>query len=147
MSRGPHIGDIEKEIQDRSDNKDPGLKIKGLDKKYVTTYEGYKVFEVDSEWIRNNLDVIFGSGGHGRVHTFIPQDEVWIAKGYNADYQARCIIHECHEHGKMKDLPYYHAHQSSQKEEFMRPEDQVKLKEAILNARKSNHGISDLKKR
>ena len=142
MVRGPHIGDIEREIQNRSGKKDPDLKISGLDKKYLTTFKGFKVYEVDSEWIRNNLDVIFGTGGHGRVHTFIPKDEVWIAKGCNHNYQARCIIHEANEYAKMAKLPYYQAHKNSQKEEFLHPEEEKELV-AILKRRK--FGISNLK--
>ena len=142
MVRGPHIGDIEREIQQRASKKDESLKISGLDKKYITDYKGFKVYEVDGEWIRNNIDVIYGSGGHGRVHTFIPNDEIWISKGHNSSYQARTIIHEINEYGKMKDLPYYHAHKNSQKEEFLHPEDEEMLKK-ILDRKK--HGISDLK--
>ena len=143
MTRGPSIGDIEKDIQERSSKKDPRLEIGGLEKKYITNYKGFKVYEVDGEWIRNNLDVIFGSGGHGRVHTFIPNDEVWIARGYSADYQARCIIHEANEYGKMTNLPYWHAHQNSQKEEFLHSKDEARLKEALLG--KDRHGIGELK--
>ena len=145
MSRGPSIGDIEKDIQQRADNKDPNLKIKGLEKNFVTNYKGFKVYIVDGDWVRNNLDVIFGSGGHGRVHTFIPKDEIWISKGYNSDYQARCIIHESHEFGLMNKLPYYHAHKNSQKEEFLHSEDEAKLKE-ILD-KKNTYGISSLKEK
>ena len=141
--RGPHIGDIERKIQERADNKDPKLKILGLEKDYVTTFKGFKVYEVDGEWIRNNLDVIFGSGGHGRVHTFIPKGEIWIAKGYNTHYQARCILHEANEFKLMNRLPYYHAHKNSQKEEFLHPEEEEKLVK-ILERRKK-HGIGNLK--
>lgn len=141
--RGPHIGDIEREIQERAGKKDPNLKIGGLEKKYVTTFKGFKVFIVDAEWIRNNLDVIFGSGGHGRVHTFIPKDEIWIAKGYNDSYQARCIIHEAVEYGKMSKVPYYQAHKTAQKEEFLHPDEESALVKALTRVK---HGISDLKK-
>ena len=131
MARGPTIGDIEKDIQDRAENKDPDLKINGIDKQYVTTYKNFKVYLVDSEWVINNLDVLFGSGGHGRVHTFIPNNEIWISKERNSDYQARCIIHEYNEFKEMSKLPYYQAHKSSQKEEFLHPGDELILKNII----------------
>ena len=143
MVRGPAIGDIEKDIQERANKKDSKLKIIGLNKEYITTYKDFKVYLVDTEWIRNNLDVIFGSGGHGKVHTFIPNNEIWVSRERDSDYQARCIIHESNEFKEMSNLPYYQAHKSSQKEEFLHPEDEARLKK-ILDSKKS-HGISNLK--
>lgn len=77
------------------------------------------------------------------MHTFIPKDEIWIAKGYNSDYQARCIIHEFTEFKKMNAIPYYQAHKHAQKQEFLHGEDESILRDKINKIKK--YGISDLK--
>jgi hypothetical protein len=69
---------MEKDIQKRSAKKDPNFKLAGFIKEYVMDYKGIKVYLVDGEWIRNNISVVFGHGGHGLVHEFIPLDECWI---------------------------------------------------------------------
>jgi len=71
--------DLEKDIQVRAKNKDRSFRIKGKWKKFVKLVSGYKVFAVNGKWIRTNLCVYFGHGGHGFVHEFIPLDEIWIS--------------------------------------------------------------------
>ncbi len=118
MARSPnYISEVEKDIQDRSSSKDKGLKIKGLKKDYIFDQGKFKIYEVDGEWIRNNLYVNYGTGGHGKVHSFIPNNEVWIEKNKKSEYKARTIIHEINEFKKMNKLPYYHAHKNSMKVE------------------------------
>jgi len=72
------VDDIDKAVRSRWHLKDSDLEIKGLDKKLIEERDGFKIYEVDGEWIRNNLDVGFGTGGHGLVHSYIPLDEVWV---------------------------------------------------------------------
>lgn len=72
------LEDIEKSIQHRSKNKDPNFILSGHWKAFKKEQNGLKVFAVDGEWIRNNLSILFGHGGHGCVHEFIPLDEIWI---------------------------------------------------------------------
>ncbi len=72
------INDIDSAVRSRYNLKDPDFEIKGLDKKLIEERDGFKIYEVDGEWIRNNIDVGFGTGGHGLVHSYIPMDEVWV---------------------------------------------------------------------
>jgi len=113
------------------------------DKTFWLYNNGWKVFyckreEVDvwlvnSEWVRNNLSVIFGHGGHGYVHEFIPLNEIWIdPKHYHTNlYDCGCnkkeereetietlIAHELTERKLMsKGVPFYKAHQIALKKE------------------------------
>ena len=129
--------DIEDDVQNRAQNKDPKFKLEGKWKKFKENREGYKVFTVDGEWVRNNLSIIFGHGGHGLVHEFIPHDEIWIASHhYNIktpnganikcgcnlgnqkvsdEYYLSCTIHEIAENIMMKkeNLNYWTAHNIS----------------------------------
>lgn len=69
---------IEKEIRLKGSKKDKKFVLKGPWKKFVRKQDGFSVYAVDGNWIRTNLSVIFGHGGHGFVHEFIPHDEIWI---------------------------------------------------------------------
>jgi len=129
--------DLEDDIQVRSQKKDKKFKLGGKWKRFKENREGFKVFTVDGEWVRNNLSVIFGHGGHGLVHEFIPHDEIWIAshhyniKGLNGEsvkcgcnkgnqkvsdeYYDSCAIHEIAENimMKTKKMNYWTAHNIS----------------------------------
>lgn len=70
---------IENDVKARAKKKDPNFCLSGQWKKFVRKEQGLKVYAVDGEWVRNNLSIIFGHGGHGYVHEFIPLGEVWIA--------------------------------------------------------------------
>jgi len=71
--------DIEADIQSRAEKKDPDFQLSGNWKRFLRMQDGYWIYTVDGEWVRNNLSIIFGHGGHGRVHEFIPLDEIWVA--------------------------------------------------------------------
>lgn len=111
---------IENDIQGRYKKKDKDFKLSGKWKKYREKQDGYKVYVVDGEWVRNNLSIIFGMGGHGVVHEFIPIDEIWVADVHTdgekatADYLTSCIVHEIHECELMKKgKEYWPSHQSA----------------------------------
>lgn len=128
--------EIEKEIQDRGWNKDKTFLPTGPWKSHIKQIEGFTIFAVDGEWVRNNLSVIFGHGGHGLVHEFIPLNEVWVSTHHynNASYSCGCtrnrggkvtskffhevIKHEIAEFKEMeKGTPYWQAHQIANKQE------------------------------
>lgn len=122
--------EIEKSIQLRGYKKDKSFKLLGNWKHYRGYYESFIIYEVDGEWIRNNLSIIFGHGGHGLVHEFIPLNEIWIESYHhkNKFYQCSCknvkktvrvsnkfyketIKHEIVEFLEMlKGIPYWKAH-------------------------------------
>jgi len=70
---------LERVIQHRAKDKDKSFVPKGAWKKFVRKQDGYKVYEVDGTWVRTNLCVYFGHGGHEKVHEFIPKGEIWIS--------------------------------------------------------------------
>jgi hypothetical protein len=119
---------LECKIQKTALKKDKKLRLKGYWKKFTRKEEGLKVYTVDGEWVRNNLSVIFGHGGHGYVHEFIPNDEIWISSTHFEDcgcdnlknknqqvsqaYFDSTTIHEILEFKKMKKgANYWKAHQ------------------------------------
>lgn len=71
--------ELELEIQRRENKKDRSFKLCGKWKRFLRIQDGLKVYAVDGKWIRNNLSVIFGHGGHGYVHEFIPKNEIWVS--------------------------------------------------------------------
>ncbi len=70
---------MEEEIQRRAKKKDTGFILSGRWKKFVRKQNGFSIYAVNGEWIRNNLSIFFGHGGHGLVHEFIPLDEIWMS--------------------------------------------------------------------
>ena len=72
------VNEIDTAVRSRWHLKDKKLDIGGLPKELIGKKDGFKIYEVDGEWIKNNLDVGFGTGGHGLVHSYIPMDEVWV---------------------------------------------------------------------
>lgn len=109
--------ELELEIQKRGSKKDKKFILTGKWKKLVRNQEGFKVFKVDGEWVRNNLSAIFGTGGHGYVHEFIPVDEIWIVthhlegKKVSQEYFNSTVIHEISELKEMKKgLIFWKAH-------------------------------------
>ena len=74
--------DLEEEIQKRAEKRDKGFILSGRWKIFIREEDDFLIFAVDEVWIQTNLCVIFGHGGHGYVHEFIPvrpRPEIWIA--------------------------------------------------------------------
>lgn len=135
------ISQLEKATQLRSKYKDR-KKMKEINrlfpKQYLFKVDNFYIFEVDGEWVRNNLYAWFRIGGHGRVHLFIPNDEIWIEKNHGTyKYMARTILHEINEFRKMKSLPFYHAHLNSLAEELKYPKKLTKLTERLQNIKEN----------
>ena len=116
--------EIENDIQERATKKDLHFKLEGEWKKRVGAMNSFSIYQVDGEWVRNNLSVIFGHGGHGFVHEFIPLDEIWIADCHwdgcdckektsrlsKKDFKS-IALHEIKEFKAMEEgLPFYEAH-------------------------------------
>jgi hypothetical protein len=127
--------DLEKDIQKRADYKDFRFRPKGKWKVFVRTYKGLKVYAVVGEWVRNNLSILMGHGGHGFVHEFIPMNEIWVDIEHyqNKLYDCGCnrksgkvseqyfnevVRHEYAEWEEMaKGKPFWKAHQIALKKE------------------------------
>lgn len=128
--------ELEAEIQRRGAKKDRSFKLSGPWKKFIRKQQGFNIYAVDATWIRNNLCVYFGHGGHELVHEFIPRGEIWVSTRHSHERSAaigfisNCgcrvkkknqpvsknyfdstVIHEITEFFKMKKgLPYWAAH-------------------------------------
>jgi hypothetical protein len=125
--------ELELDIQNAAGCKDPVFRLKGKWKKRRGDYMGFKVFSVDGSWVNHNLSVIFGHGGHGLVHEFVPKDEIWIASRHQHDcgckkvrrdrmvsrrFFASTVLHEAVECSMMKrGLNFWNAHQEALRQE------------------------------
>jgi len=116
--------EIEKEIQKQTKDKE-GFSLSGKWKKYHKKVEDFKVYIVDGEWIKRNLSIFFGYGGHGCVHEFIPHNEIWInntdQKGNkpSENWIDSTVLHEIEEWKKMnKGVPFHKAHQHALRQEY-----------------------------
>ncbi len=107
------VDDIDKAVRSRWHLKDDDLEIKGLDKKLIEERDGFKIYEVDGEWIKNNLDVGFGTGNHGLVKSYIPMDEIWVWPVKENKWSI--ALHEMIEFNLMKNegLEYEEAHKKT----------------------------------
>lgn len=141
--------DLEKDIQTRAIKKDNGFRLQGTWKRFLRNQDEFNVFIVDGEWVRTNLSVIFGHGGHGWVHEFIPLNEIWVSNVHPVDCDCKnkgkfldikniesTIIHEITEAKIMKDgkTPYHKAHKEATK---------VELKTGLVTAKEI--GEEDIK--
>ena len=107
------VDELDAAVRSRWHLKDAKAKIIGLKKKFIGTKEGFKVYEVDGKWIKNNIDVGFGTGGHGLVHSYIPMDEVWVWPVEENKWSI--TAHEITEHNLMKEknLKFKEAHKET----------------------------------
>lgn len=130
---------LERDIQKRSEFKDDSFILMGKWKRFYKSINGLRIYEVDGEWIRNNLSVIFGHGGHCFVHEFIPLSEIWISTHHVKNYFYDCgcthvtksgpvgmkffqetINHEIAEFNFMGlGKPFWKAHQIAMKREIL----------------------------
>lgn len=86
-----------------------------LPKKQIGKYRGYKVYEVDGNYVRNNIDIDFVGGGNPARYQYVPEGELWIERlGDNEKTDVMGFIkHEYTECERMKKLgeTYEEAHE------------------------------------
>lgn len=118
--------ELESDIAQYAKKKDKNFKLSGSWKIFERKQDGFSIYRVDGEWVRANLSIIFGHGGHGYVHEFIPHEEIWVdVKHYsNCDckkvaqkrlisqrYFESTVVHEITEWKKMKTgISFWKAH-------------------------------------
>ena len=112
------IKNIKKYIERKSKYK---LKFDPRIKK-LKNYKGYKIFIVDGELLRNELDIDFVMGGNGLHYLYIPIDEIWVDKIYYKTKEVNAIIlHEYTELKAMKQgIGYEKAHDMASFKELMK---------------------------
>ena len=80
--------------------------------KKLKSYNGYKVFIVNGELIRNKIDIDYVMGGNGLRYLYVPIDEIWVEDKYYKTKEFNYIVyHEYTELMLMKrGLNYSDAH-------------------------------------
>ena len=94
---------------------------KNIPKKFLKYHKGYKIFVVDGNYIRNNIDIDFVGGGNPARYQYVPDGELWIEKLSNneeSDIEG-FIEHEYTECERMinKGETYSQAHDKASKVE------------------------------
>jgi hypothetical protein len=115
------IADIE-ELPQEIDLTRPVPACMELGKKFIGISKGYRIFLVNGEYIRNNLETSFTMASHHWMSRFIPQDEVWIDDKMSDLDKVAVIHHEIYELLLMqKGLPYEKAHaRATRSEKWLR---------------------------
>jgi hypothetical protein len=107
--------------QEMKIKKSKGNLLKGVYKKLLKEYGGNKlnVWVVNGELVRDLFFLDFTEGGHDKVYSFIPKNEIWIDDDLNFDEIKFVLLHEVHERNLMaKGMRYDPAHKSSSKIEY-----------------------------
>lgn len=73
--------------------------LKKLWKQYPK--QGIKVYLVDGRYIRDNIGVSFGIGGHHKAYDFIPKNEIWLEKSIDPKERNAILLHELYERRRM----------------------------------------------
>lgn len=76
-----------------------------LPKQFLKNYKNYKIYIVDGNYIRNNIDIDFVGGGNPSRYQYVPKGELWVEKlsdGNKNDIDA-FIEHEYVECERMKN--------------------------------------------
>jgi hypothetical protein len=88
-----------------------------LIKKYST--DKLKIWLVKGEIVRDLFFLDFTEGGHDKVYSFIPKNEVWIDDDLGLEERRFVILHEVHERNLMAlGKKYDDAHRSSSEIEY-----------------------------
>jgi hypothetical protein len=131
--------ELESDIAIRAPKKDSNFRLSGHWKTFLREQHGYKVYQVIGEWVRINLSIMYGHGGHGYVHEFIPNDEIWVSdchfegcgpddvncckgayigKPFSDKFRDSTILHEIEENKYMKQgYDFNKAHQMALQKE------------------------------
>lgn len=85
-------------------------------KKYIAElWDGTKIFMVNGEWVRNNIDVSWIGGSHESECGWIPKKEIWIEEQKSSMDAIFYLFHEIIESVQMKYFkqPYEKSHDIS----------------------------------
>lgn len=100
----------------RKIKKETDIVHKRLLKKYSRKL---KVWIVDGELVRDFISVDFEKGGHDKVYSFMPKNEIWIDDDVEPNEVKFILVHEMHERKLMsRGMEYLPAHRDSNKIEL-----------------------------
>lgn len=96
-------------------NKDRGGLLGKIKKKILSNYIGkVEIWLVDGKTVRDFFLVDYAAGGHDKVYTFIPKDEIWIDEVLYPNEIKFIILHELFERRLMSEgKKYSEAHKSA----------------------------------
>ena len=86
---------------------------KKFSSEYTKIAKGVKVYIVDGDFIRSNINCDYVEGGHGYVYDYVPKDEIWVEDLENRKDMYFNLQHEIYERDLMKadpKLSYDDAH-------------------------------------
>lgn len=109
---------MKKELKIKKNN---GNVIKTVYKSLIKKYKDkkIKVWIVKGELVRDLFFIDFTEGGHDKVYSFIPKNEVWIDDDLSAVERSFVLLHELHERNLMnRGKDYDSAHKSSSEIEY-----------------------------
>lgn len=88
-------------------------------KTFWSECNGAKVYRVDGDHVRNDIEIDFVLGGHHYRYDCIPEDEVWIDEIPNKHDMLANLLHELVERELMKSRgwDYEKAHAVAAKKE------------------------------
>lgn len=74
----------------------------------------WRVYLVDGEKVRNEIDVDFTMGGNFARYSYVPEGEIWLDEALNDFDRRATLAHELHETRLMLDgMSYDKAHDKS----------------------------------
>lgn len=96
----------------RPKRRKPGVRFSpGLKKRMLGMAEGFRVFLINGEHVRNNLETDFTMASHGFMSGFIPKDEIWMDDRMSVNDLVAVLHHEVFEVKLMaKGMSYPDAH-------------------------------------
>ena len=86
-------------------------------------WDGTKVFLVDGDWVRDNMNDEFIGGGHGFQDNYIPKDEIWSELVRDPVDNKEILVHEIIEYIFMK---YFHKNYDDSHEVANSVEDTIR---------------------
>ncbi|NCO18342.1 hypothetical protein COT60_00165 [Candidatus Pacearchaeota archaeon CG09_land_8_20_14_0_10_30_9] len=107
--------------------------IEKIHKKLLKTYSDHlKVWIIDGKIVREIYFIDFVEGGHDKVYSFVPKNEIWIDDDISQKERKLILLHEAHERYLMsKGFTYRDAHASSSRIEHKYRTNKIGLDEAL----------------
>lgn len=122
------------------ENKNNAEIIKKIHKKILKEYSNkVNVFRVNGNLVRSLFNIDFTEGGHDKVYSFVPKNEVWIDDDVSEKELVYVLIHELHERFLMsRKIKYEEAHHKSSILEFSCRHNPKIVKEVLDSEIKKN---------
>lgn len=130
--------ECQKAIKNGRTKKELLIQIK---KKLIKKYSGtVKVWLVDGSLVRTLFLLDYCEGGHDKVYSFIPKNEIWIEQALSSAERKFIILHELHERYLMSQgKSYKNGHiGATEIEDFYRENKNENLDKRIKKEMKNN---------